>query len=152
MYEVACHRVLQAHIKGFKTNASNCTWKQCLLAEDSFTSTPPRLRPPPADYLTSSSVLDADLAPVLSRDQETLVRRSSTQCNLRSDSKRHNAIYAKLSQTTHISPCGCLPVKPQKESSVFLQKTNVGHGDSGTDTPDRSDSFLVIFLSHLLCK
>ncbi|KAI3361052.1 hypothetical protein L3Q82_013252 [Scortum barcoo] len=43
----------------------NCTWKQCLLTEDSFTSTPPRPRPPPADYLTSSSVLDADLAPVL---------------------------------------------------------------------------------------
>ncbi|GAA6220652.1 uncharacterized [Lates japonicus] len=85
MYEVACHRVLRAHIRGFKTNTSNCTSKLCLLTEDSFTSTPPHARPPPAVYLTSLSVLVADLAPVL------LLGIGS----FNSDIQVHNAIYTQ---------------------------------------------------------
>ena len=44
------------------------------------------------------SVLAADLAPLLPWNGGGWILLRSTQCNLRSDSECHNAIYAKLSQ------------------------------------------------------
>lgn len=147
MYEVACHSVLWAHIKArFKTNTRNWTREERFLTEDSFTSTPPHPPappPPPADYLTSVR---------LPRWPRTWVRdslHSSTQCNLRSASEWHNAkTYAKLSQTTRITLWLFTCEIPERIGCLLSER---GHGDSGTDTPNHSDSFLVVFPSPTSC-
>lgn len=60
--------------------------KQRLLTEDHSTSTPSHPHRPPVDYLTAHN-FTADLAPVLRGTRSLLLRHSSAQCNLHSDSE-----------------------------------------------------------------
>ena len=65
------------------------------------------------------SVLAADLAPLLPWNGGGWILLRSTQCNLRSDSECHDAIYAKLSQKKKKKDP--LPVKFQEEQYVLLR-------------------------------
>lgn len=63
------------------------------------------------------------------------------QCNLCSDGEWHNAIFAKLLQMTHITLWLFTCEIPEKIRCLL---ENNAHSDSGTDTLNHSDYFLLV--------